>query len=275
MKMFCLAIALALIANVVAAQAENGSPSSSAVEKRMLTNSDVVNMVKAGLPENTIVLAIQQGKNQFDTNPDTLIALKKEGVAAAILDAMLRAANRDTTPTEKVADSVTTGSISGSLSAILNNGDMKPGRLARVFLIYVNSADGWKGKTKNPPGFKTAGSQFQGEMGDLLIKHADTVMHGPGIPEAQECKWKLATYNAGLRAGSDWASANDPTQLMQTNADEEGTFTFERVPPGVWFIVAVGRAGINDSVWEETQIIEAGNRVSTKVVSPKAACPAF
>lgn len=55
-----------------------------------LSNADVVAMLKAGLPENTIILSIQQSPGKFDTAPQSLILLKKQGVNAKIIDAMLK-----------------------------------------------------------------------------------------------------------------------------------------------------------------------------------------
>jgi hypothetical protein len=69
-------------------------------DKRSLTNQDVIKMVKAGLPENTIVLAIQKGPNQFDTSPDALIALKEAGATQKVLDAILQAQSPPTKDTE-------------------------------------------------------------------------------------------------------------------------------------------------------------------------------
>lgn len=60
-------------------------------QKKTLTNADVIAMVKAGLPENTVVLAIQQGPTEFDTSPQALIQLKNQGVSPKVLDAMLQA----------------------------------------------------------------------------------------------------------------------------------------------------------------------------------------
>ncbi|MGI8470517.1 MAG: hypothetical protein ACR2N3_18930 [Pyrinomonadaceae bacterium] len=58
--------------------------------KNTMTNTDVVEMVKAGLPENTIVLAIQQSEPNFDTSTKALIELKKQGVSQKVLEAMLQ-----------------------------------------------------------------------------------------------------------------------------------------------------------------------------------------
>ncbi len=59
--------------------------------KKVLTNADVVSMVKAGLAESTIILAIQHSPNSFDTSPQALIELKTKGISQRILDAMLTA----------------------------------------------------------------------------------------------------------------------------------------------------------------------------------------
>jgi hypothetical protein len=56
---------------------------------KALTNQDVVQMVKAGLPESTILLSIKNTPTDFKTAPTDLIALKKAGVSQAVLDAML------------------------------------------------------------------------------------------------------------------------------------------------------------------------------------------
>ena len=46
-----------------------------------ITNSDVISMTKAGIGEQTIILAIQRGPVKFDTSPQALIALKTGGVS--------------------------------------------------------------------------------------------------------------------------------------------------------------------------------------------------
>ncbi len=56
-----------------------------------ITNADVISMTKAGLAEQTIVLAISQGPSDFDTSPQTLIQLKKAEVSDRVLNAMLAA----------------------------------------------------------------------------------------------------------------------------------------------------------------------------------------
>lgn len=58
-----------------------------------ITNSDVIGMTKAGIGEQTIILAIQRGPVNFDTSPRALVVLKGAGVSDTVLDAILSASN--------------------------------------------------------------------------------------------------------------------------------------------------------------------------------------
>jgi tetratricopeptide (TPR) repeat protein len=58
-----------------------------------MTNSDVISMTKAGIGEQTIILAIQHGPAKFDASPQALIALKGAGVSDQVLNAILVSAN--------------------------------------------------------------------------------------------------------------------------------------------------------------------------------------
>jgi len=68
--------------------------------KKPLTNDDVVQMVKAGFDEATIVKAIQANETNFDASVDALVALRTAGASKPIIDAMLEAEARkkDTAP---------------------------------------------------------------------------------------------------------------------------------------------------------------------------------
>ncbi len=68
------------------------------VQKKPLTNADIISMVKAGLAESTIVLDIQLSSTDFDTSPPELISLKSHGVPQKVLDAMLTAGSAKPIP---------------------------------------------------------------------------------------------------------------------------------------------------------------------------------
>src|SRR3981081_2655691 len=60
---------------------------------KALTNDDVISMVKNLLPESVILSAIKTNDANFDISATGLIGLKKAGVSAKVMEAMLGAAN--------------------------------------------------------------------------------------------------------------------------------------------------------------------------------------
>ncbi len=72
----CLLLVLAL--------AIHGAPA-------VLTNKDVLDLIKAGLPTSTIVAQIETSRTSFDTAVGQLVNLSKAGVNARVLEAMIRA----------------------------------------------------------------------------------------------------------------------------------------------------------------------------------------
>jgi hypothetical protein len=59
--------------------------------KKPLANGDVIQMVKAGFPQETVIKAIQANDTNFDVSVQGLINLKNAGVSQPIIDAMLSA----------------------------------------------------------------------------------------------------------------------------------------------------------------------------------------
>lgn len=64
------------------------STESTATSSDVLTNANVVAMVKAGLPKSVILNAIQTSSTKFDASASSMIALKKQGVSDEMLSAM-------------------------------------------------------------------------------------------------------------------------------------------------------------------------------------------
>jgi hypothetical protein len=63
-----------------------------------ITNADVVRMVKAGIPENVIVRAIQVSATNFVTTPDALIGLKHQHVPDGVLSAIVESQSGERLP---------------------------------------------------------------------------------------------------------------------------------------------------------------------------------
>jgi hypothetical protein len=100
------------------------APLSTDAATKPLTNSDVIAMIKAGLPENTIILSIQQTASKFDTAPQSLILLKKQGVSTKLLDAMLNKQVGKAAPTKSV--NIATASTELKGVRVLIDGEFVP-----------------------------------------------------------------------------------------------------------------------------------------------------
>lgn len=63
--------------------------------RKVLTNDDVIKMVKEELSEAVIISVVQQSPANYDVSPDALIRMKKQGVGNKILEAMVQAGSSD------------------------------------------------------------------------------------------------------------------------------------------------------------------------------------
>jgi hypothetical protein len=79
-------------------------------EQKVLKNEDVVNLVKSGLPERTIIRSVQSSPNEFDTSPDALIKLHEAGVNEKIMEAMIAAVKKSATAERRGSRSSSGGS---------------------------------------------------------------------------------------------------------------------------------------------------------------------
>ena len=62
---------------------------SGAADAKPMTNQDVINLVKAKLPADTVVMAVKAAKPNFDTSADGLIKLQGAGVPGDVIEAMI------------------------------------------------------------------------------------------------------------------------------------------------------------------------------------------
>lgn len=75
--------------NTQQATVNNASGSANNTSTEVLTNDDILEMVKAGIAEKTIITTIKQSKCRFDTGSKTLIKLKQAGISDAVIQAMV------------------------------------------------------------------------------------------------------------------------------------------------------------------------------------------
>ena len=77
------------VAIVLAILLATVTPSLAQSAADVLTNADIVKMVKAGIPESVIVRKVQGSESNFATSPNALIELKRQHVPDDVMEAML------------------------------------------------------------------------------------------------------------------------------------------------------------------------------------------
>jgi hypothetical protein len=100
MRQYFLLVAAGLVlagpsASFVLAQA-NGDQATSHNSSAKLTNSDIVEMSKAGLSVDVIAAKMQDSDCSFDTSPAALVALKSAGVPDSIILAIVKSPHHAT-----------------------------------------------------------------------------------------------------------------------------------------------------------------------------------
>jgi hypothetical protein len=78
--------AMPLLLLALTAFAQTGKP------PKPLTNADVIEMSRAGVPESTIILDIQKTPVKFDVSAEGILALHAAGITEPVLNQILRAA---------------------------------------------------------------------------------------------------------------------------------------------------------------------------------------
>ncbi len=157
------------------------------------------------------------------------------------------------------------GVLSGRAFGITEGGDLKPARLANVYLIFEGSV---KTSPQSPPEDGTAGWVFNDAALDNFLKAEKATT------KILPCRQKLLALDQSIKDTTEWVLASKkPKQLLFADADEEGYFRILNVPAGRYKVEARGQAGANDASWSADITVNQGEEVSLKLASPGLACP--
>lgn len=217
-------IAFALISVLVACHAL-GRPIY-AQPRKALTNQDVVQMVKAGFDDQTVVKVIQANETQFDVSPEALLALKNTGVSQTVIQAML---SRATANGNGSAASPATGAEgSQGRRQATNPNDPKSPHPAGIYwqstagqsteLVELRASTYSGGKTSGM--FGAAMSMgFSKAKWKVVVSGAHATLH---IPEGTPEFWFYFS-NAGSSFSSGPSSPDDFTlvKLERHDSDRE------------------------------------------------------
>jgi len=181
----------------------------------------------------------------------------------------------------------TPGIVSGRAFAITKAGDIKPARMADVFLFYMFGSV----KEGSQAVLNTAGLAWQRnriremdkytqELGDMNKRNEARNETGSDSEnyetrsDSQTCRTEYIGYLSAASATLDWTTDKSKWwQVITAHADEEGTFRVTVHRSGTYIVVVQGRAGLNKAFWtaELVKVIPDMETV-LKLSSPEIAC---
>jgi hypothetical protein len=176
----------------------------------------------------------------------------------------------------------TPGIVSGRAFAITKAGDIKPARMADVFLFYMFGSV----KEGNQAGLNTAGlawldnrnKEVEKQVQELedLNKRNETKndQNYERRSDSQKCRTEYVGYLRATSAALDWTTdKNKWWQVITAHADEKGTFRVTVHRSGTYIVVVRGRAGLNEAFWiAELVKVTPDMETVLKLSSPEIAC---
>jgi hypothetical protein len=167
------------------------------------------------------------------------------------------------TGTRPAKTPLSSGMISGRVFGITGNGDLKPARFAKVYLL--GSAEE---KDK-----KSAVVVFLETYNSELASLNDWVRSNGDLSEEVVCRKSLLIVEDALSAVLDWTEkVRKPHELQSIQADEEGSFRISGVSLGYHMLVIRGRTGFNEAYWQADVSVSPGRNASLKLGSPETSC---
>jgi len=155
--------------------------------------------------------------------------------------------------------------VKGRVFLITRGGDLKPARLADIYLLSASALQNQQA-IKDRQDYVE--SMCTGAESTREMIATDTVGNMAKVTRSY-----LSSYKDGLTELEKlfYASVGQKdTFAMQ--ADEDGRFSFERVPQGSYVIVAFGQAGVNLGYWQAALTVTTGDQPEVKLSAPVTAC---
>lgn len=188
-----------------------------------------------------------------------------------VLAVVLTANAQQSGATRPTATPQATASVSGRVFGITSSGDLKPARMAHVFLVYKGRSERYEENT--------AGATYEVESLDRIKKamedELEAMKNHPGVEvdENLSCRREMITHDEAMLATMKWVQQKKKLkQLLATDADEDGIFHIARVPAGHYALVARGQAGANDAFWSSEITLKPGSSIEVKLSAPEKSC---
>lgn len=166
----------------------------------------------------------------------------------------------------------TRGALSGRVFAITEGGDLKPARMADVYMLFSSGVTR-DGKAVDVG--ETADGAFMDAQHDGTVQYLKEFEENYQWSDEIACLKELAVFRPAMIKTIEWALAHKKTsQIIKTQSDEEGGFSAS-LPPGKYHLLVRGRAGFNEALWDsgmEYVDIHPGSHVEIRLSSPDKSC---
>lgn len=166
-----------------------------------------------------------------------------------------------------------TGVLSGRVFAITKDGDLKPARIADVYILFET------GVTKDGKAIDKGASASRVYMNEhnreAELNMADEEKNGANWSEKTTCMKRLNLFEPAMLKVLSWADTNKKAdQIIKTQTDEEGNFKAS-LPAGNYTLLVRGRAGFNEALWGggiNDVTMQPGAHIELKLSSPSESC---
>ena len=174
------------------------------------------------------------------------------------------------------------GIVSGRVFIITDSGDLKPARLANVYLLWMQRTK-WNDLTEQERAeggasrvwakLNLEAAEKRAELAHQRLEASKTPnTREDAVSKAAECIEDLQTYLSAIGSMNKWW--DDPSnrnKILFTNTDEEGGFKIE-AQPGFYTLVAYGKAGLYNAFWslDDALIVDSGKELTAKLAKARA-----
>lgn len=163
-----------------------------------------------------------------------------------------------------------TTTLSGRVFVITVGGDLKPARMARV---YILSGDSLANEEAISGAAESA--RLHCESAHRLREAVDTGNDSSGFM-AKDLRMELSAYRDALARVEKFVAADVGTKnALAISADEDGRFSVSSLSSGSYRVVVFGQAGVNLGYWRERLRVNVGDHIELKMSEPDLACPIF
>ncbi len=162
------------------------------------------------------------------------------------------------------------GSLEGRVFLVTRGGDLKPARLANVYLLSSNLYSGAWGDSIEKAEMSAAQSCQSLWRDAHLFDDLPATAREFIVSQGQA---GLKTYEKMLRDKVEDISSPERSRAFVAEADENGQFWFRDIPPGSYVITAFGQAGVNLAVWRNSVSLQPDRKVELKLSSVVTSCP--